>query len=386
MQEDVLCQSKEKLMFTRIREWVKGLVSEISWWDTVLYKVKYCDDTRKDRLVPRDFVYEFNSDIVFEENDIIVDIGSGPLPVYGNRIRGKHVNYLPMDPLAFEYKKLYDKYGIKLPVEPSFAFLEGLSGYIHQKADYVICSNAMDHSIDPLCSLIECIKATKIGGSVLLAHLEEEAEYANYTGLHQWNITIRNDKLIFFNREYEFDVSQILNDYCNVELRHVAGKEGRYWNVARIIKMHDINGEVPVLCPPDFYTSTVVLCLMEFLAGRNTLYLPSGDERLPSDKHFIIFGRGNGGIRALAYFGKKKKQIRYFIDNSVSDVSMTWQGFQVRNPSLLEKNDDDIILIASTAYSDAMQKQLIEMGFLHGTDFLLFDEFTQALSHCPIDI
>ena len=86
-------------------------------------------------------------------------------------------------------------------------------------------------------------------------------------------------------------------------------------------------------------------------------------------------------IRVLSYFGAKKRQIKYFIDNAVScDSSDTWQGFQVKNPLLLKKSANDMVLIASTAFADEMKKQLESMGLSHGTDFLLFDEFKRELA------
>lgn len=88
---------------------------------------------------------------------------------------------------------------------------------------------------------------------------------------------------------------------------------------------------------------------------------------------------GNGGVRVLSYFGKRANKIKYFIDNSVSNTD-SWKGFPVRNPSLLEKSANDLILIASTTFANEMKAQLVSMGFIHGKDFLLFDEFKHKLS------
>lgn len=274
---DILKQLEDKDMFDCIKAWVKGTAAEVGWWDTVLYEVKYGNDLRKERLTSREFVYKFNKKIKFNSNDIIIDIGSGLLPVYGNIINGKEINYLPLDPLAYEYKKLYKKYNINLPVEPSFAIMEDLSSYVSEKVDYVICTNAMDHSIDPVCAIVECVKVLKQGGTLLLAHLESEAEYANYDGLHQWNITNRNNELVVYNYEKETNMSKLLSDFCKVEITNIAGEGGRFWNVAKIVKDRDIDINVRLDRPSSFYVSMLSSCLMEALGNSNGLYFPCGE-------------------------------------------------------------------------------------------------------------
>ena len=362
----------------RVKKWVEEIASEIGWWDTVLYNVKFGNEPRKERLQTRNFEYAYNKDIEFKETDIVVDIGSGPLPIYGNRLNGKELKYIPLDPLAYEYQKLYQKYDIQLPVPPAFAIMESLSVYVPHKADYVICNNAMDHSIDPLCALFECIKVVRLHGAVLLAHLESEAEHAHYNGLHQWNISNHDNELFFYNRDNSFNVSHLLQEFCTIELRRQDAGDGRWWNVVKIVKNREIEDEILLAHTSTFYMGMMISFLMQRLADDDSFYLPCGETRISDKQGVIVFGTGKVGIQVLSWFGKKKNRIKYFIDNAVSGSSTTWQGFQVKNPSLLEKTNHDIIIIASTAFSDEMQNQLVSMGFEHGIDFLLFEEFKKS--------
>jgi hypothetical protein len=66
----------------------------------------------------------------------VFDVGCGSLPVYGNYVGNSKIEYYPFDALAYEYERLYQKYGIQPNVAPRFAVMERLSydiGVIRKK-------------------------------------------------------------------------------------------------------------------------------------------------------------------------------------------------------------------------------------------------------------
>lgn len=214
-------------------KWIElAIADEIGYWENRLKNAK----ERKDyRLYEREFIYPYNKEIKFKKSDIILDVGSGPLPKYGNKINGDKLNYIPVDPLAYQYAKLIKEYDIELPVNPKFAIMEALTCfYKENSADYVIVNNALDHSIDILCSFFECLKVVKIGGYFLLEHMEAEGFHNNYSGLHKWNITYINNDLIFFNNSMKINVSELIEDFCDIELK----REKVDYRDMIIIKIH----------------------------------------------------------------------------------------------------------------------------------------------------
>ncbi len=115
------------------------------------------------------------------------------------------------------------------------------------------------------------------------------------------------------------------------------------------------------------------------IANANTLYLPLGEKLIPTNEYYVIFGVGTVGRRCLSWFGKKRNQIRYFIDNDSKKWGKNWNGFEVKDPSSFVR-DDGIILIASAYYVDEIAAQLIQMGLSSNTDFFVFDEFVKIVS------
>lgn len=146
-----------------VQEWIEeALHSEMGYWEKQVPIWKAKGDNC---LSKRDFHYSYNEEIEFRNDDIILDVGCGPLPKFGNMMNGKEIKYVPVDPLAYQYQKIIHKNGIKLPVEPSFAIMEALTNFYNKNsADYVIVNNALDHSIDIMRAFIECLQVVKIGG------------------------------------------------------------------------------------------------------------------------------------------------------------------------------------------------------------------------------
>lgn len=367
-----------------IDQWIDNIESEIQHHDSGLFRDLYMPEIAAYayRLISREFEYPYNLEIQFKPTDVILDVGCGSRMKYGDTIGGEPAGYYPVDALAFEYEKLYKKYNSPPPRRPSFALMEALSAFIPESSvDYLICNNALDHCIDIFRSLIEFLKVVKIGGAILLEHLDCEAEHAHYRGLHQWNVTSSDGELIFYNLEKRYNISQILAGFCDISVKRMiddAGS-GRDIIIAKINKTSDIPEHILRGHDISIYLGKVINRSFLKIANANTLYLPLGEKLIPTNEYYVIFGVGTVGRRCLSWFGKKRNQIRYFIDNDSKKWGKNWNGFEVKDPSSFVR-DDGIILIASAYYVDEIAAQLIQMGLSSNTDFFVFDEFVKIVS------
>ena len=198
-----------------VKTWLdSALKDETSYWE---WAVKNSVKNNDVRLLTREFEYPYDS-IKVSGGDVIVDIGCGPLPKFGNTHNKEILNYHPVDPLAHQYQKILNSNNVHLPVTPKFAIGELLSCFFKKNsADYVIMHNALDHCIDPMRVLIEMAEICKIGGSILLFHADAEGIFENYSGMHKWNITEQKGSMyIFDNKKNMVNVSQYMKDFANL--------------------------------------------------------------------------------------------------------------------------------------------------------------------------
>lgn len=223
----------------RLRQWMKETNDdELEYWKRRIPEVRSKGDQR---FTEREFVYSYNPEISVKEDDLVLDVGAGPLPKYGNILKGEaKIKYIPLDPLAYSYKKLLDDLNIKLPVYTKFAMMELLTCfYPTESADYVIVNNALDHSIDILRAFAECLDAVRVGGYLLLEHMEAEGAHNEYTGLHTWNITSIDHDLIFFDETHKVNISRMFSTCCEIDIKRM--KQGyRDLIIAKISKKESV--------------------------------------------------------------------------------------------------------------------------------------------------
>lgn len=233
----------EPLDENAICKWIVDAYStEVGWWRDSVPKLR---DKGDERFLEREFCYKYNPEIKFSNNDVILDVGSGPLPKYGCLINGKRTNYIPVDPLAYKYHELLNELNISLPVYPKFALMETLTCfYPKESADFVIINNALDHCIDIMRAFIECFNTVKVGGYLLLEHLEAEALFCDYWGLHLWNIFVIDEDLYFCDeKKRKVNVSKLLKDYAEIETKKVP-YECRYMIISKIHKRASIPEDI----------------------------------------------------------------------------------------------------------------------------------------------
>lgn len=273
-----------------IRAWIDHLGDELGFSDGRFFDVSRGKELEfSKRSQSRDFEYIDDEDVIFKSSDVILDVGSGSLPKFGKLIQGKQIDYRPIDPLAYEYQKLHDKYKIESPCDTLFGFMEILSAFIPENtADFVICHNAMDPSIDAPRSLMECLKVAKVGGTVLLNHAQCEAENADYRGLHQWNITVEKQDLIFYSKQDRYNISSLISCFCDVVIKQTEDSHsGKEMIHAKILKKSNVPVEIKEKYDTAAYAGYIISAIMKKMADNNTIYRPSGENVIPDNTKYL---------------------------------------------------------------------------------------------------
>lgn len=222
-----------------LKLWLNELNSEIEFWDT-LFRTRGAVGGD-----PEIFRYRTALDCPFQlpaelenVNSKILDVGSGPYSRLGYVFEGKKVDLTLVDPLAFAYKEIGKKHGIKFAAEPITGMVECLNLILPENTyDLVHMSNSLDHSFDPIAGIKQLLYVAKIGGKVVLRHHNNVAEQANYQGLHQWNLTTEDKKFFVWNRKERIDVNELLKDCATVEFADVSSEStlGSVWEYQKIV-------------------------------------------------------------------------------------------------------------------------------------------------------
>ena len=203
---------------TQVRDtWRSELREELVFWDRYL-------STRGHKW-PEEFVERTDPNGPLTEDEIvsrikrsrktvrILDVGAGPLTILGKRLPGVSVEITAVDPLARDYNKLLDRYGIVPPLRTQWCEGEELGRTFPAGSfDFAYARNALDHAHDPLTVIAQMVTVVREGGWVILRHRPNEAEAAKYKGLHQWNFELRHGKRFWIRgKTVSQDVGASLN-------------------------------------------------------------------------------------------------------------------------------------------------------------------------------
>lgn len=131
-------------------------------------------------------------------NERVADVGSGVVSILNGL-----VPVVPIDPLGELYQLVFDYKAHKLP-HPLPYPAEELP--FDGEFDIVHCSNAIDHTQNPILAYHKLCKATKVGGYVIVQGFENEGTFENWQGFHQNDISIENDTLILKNQKGDISV------------------------------------------------------------------------------------------------------------------------------------------------------------------------------------
>src|SRR5215207_4332529 len=202
--------------------WEAGKISEVEWWREWLA-------AKGQTWRPGEYASALDpqqplQDYVIECLDAppgaavsILDVGAGPLTKLGKRWEGRTVRITAVDPLAAEYRRLLDEFGITPLVQTQPGEVERLADFFPANHfDLVYMQNALDHSYDPLLGIRQMLEVVKPGGYVLLHHFLDEAENASYDGLHQWNFRAEDDHFMLWNCQKRLSLNDALGDVAQV--------------------------------------------------------------------------------------------------------------------------------------------------------------------------
>ncbi len=182
--------------------WRSHLDEEVRFWRSMIDRSfpnqAWLDDfhgrLKNDKGLPRELqrLVEHSQDEVIR----VLDVGAGPASRLGTASTGKPVELTAVDPLADEYRKLFDEFGITPRVAVIKCEAERLDTlFPAEHFNLVYCRNALDHSHDPVTGLRQMLRVCKPGGYCWLHHASDEGEAQRYVGLHQWNLTSRDGDL-----------------------------------------------------------------------------------------------------------------------------------------------------------------------------------------------
>jgi len=139
----------------------------------------------------------------------ILDVGSGCLPTLAHHHPTVPVFLTSCDILADRYQGFLDRYGVTSTVQCQD--MERLS-YWSGSFDIVHCSNALDHTPDPIRAVLEMVRVCRPGGWVYLRHIRNVGLKERYHGPHQWNIVETEYKDCRF---WNADKDLLLSDYIS---------------------------------------------------------------------------------------------------------------------------------------------------------------------------
>lgn len=197
-----------------IKFWLENINSEYDFWN------KAVKNNKKSFMTKSYSIIDYNKNLLETNGEVrVLDVGCGPRGAFKDKYQlPDNIKVYSCDPLAFLYKDILEKNNLKYEQEIDFCLAELLSYFYPENFfDYIIIQNALDHSINPQLAFEECLKILKINGVLYLFHEENEAKIRNYSGLHQWNLSLNTDgDFIVSNRTAEINISKIYSGGVNI--------------------------------------------------------------------------------------------------------------------------------------------------------------------------
>lgn len=352
-----------------IRSWLNGIKDEISFWDTLFAsKGESIGLSSKEFDQYVQFEPPFKLDSLLKDKETrMLDVGSGPYSSCGIKTDKTNLSFVAVDPLAFIYKQLKDKYKIKTKVNPITGMVEFLSSqFAENEFDFVHMSNSLDHSFDPMLGIRQMLYVCKIGGKLILRHHDNEAEHANYSGFHQWNLSLENNKFIIWRKDKRVDVAKELLPYA--EIVSVSQNPAEREHTVIIEKKSSFS-----LISNEQRNSLFILFLEKIcqLSYESNLllssYLDAKLKKIVSDftlisEHRNVFIYGIGDVSNQVYnylFNNSVKVNAFFVSDNKDDDLYYGLPLLKFDPSLI--NEGDLIIIAANKAEDSIYNYIIEL-------------------------
>lgn len=216
-------------------QWTKELASEVKYWvervakENGTYHEEYLENMNNLEVRSAKGYHGENIFHYLKDGSILMDIGCGAVSRYGSLLPdGGKVNFIAVDSLAHAYQKVNDFYAPENQKAVTFGMFEFMAVFFQKDfADVILIENAMDHCIDPLKSIIECLQILKIGGMLRLYHHRAEALWEGCLGLHKWNMDYNDNKeFIIWNENNYININRFLGNDVEVKV-FVEGGEQR---------------------------------------------------------------------------------------------------------------------------------------------------------------
>jgi SAM-dependent methyltransferase len=191
------------------KKWEEGLPKEVAFWeDWLAGRTRYAEDRALRLSSGRPFPWWAKPLIPGNPRRIrVLDVGAGPVTAMGDTWDDKTITVVPIDPLAREYEAVLARYAITPPIRTRYGVGEALiDQFGHESFDFAYACNCLDHAVDPVECYRQMLAVLKPGCSLVTFHEANEAEHQDYEGLHQWNFSVRDNRLLVWNREGETDV------------------------------------------------------------------------------------------------------------------------------------------------------------------------------------
>lgn len=215
-------------------QWLEELVSEVRYWvervakGNSTYHEEYLANINNLEVKPAKGYQGENIFNYLKEDSVLMDIGCGAVSRYGSLLPdGGRLNFIAVDSLAYAYKKINDYYAPENRKSVSFGMFEFMAVFFQKDfADVILIENALDHCVDPLKSVIECLQVLKPGGLLRLYHHRAEAIWEGCLGLHKWNIDYNDNKeFIIWNENNYININKFFEDDVEVRVFAEGGEQ-----------------------------------------------------------------------------------------------------------------------------------------------------------------
>lgn len=272
--------------------WLNGLKDEMLFWDNYMKNEggEYFYDYKN--RVESKRIFALEDDVPEEKigkSYKFIDIGSGPFSNVGSITDKVHLDALYVDPLAYIYNMLKNRYELNDAMELRMGFVELLEkDFEPDSFDMVHMSNSLDHSFSPIDGIYQLLNICRIGGKVVLRHAENEAVNADYQGLHQWNLSLHNkeNSFIIWRNGERYDICEIFSEYADIYLYPDEIEKEDQWVYNKVVLLK--RGEVRI--PENKYYDVMFRTVYTFLL--DTLYKDIINmDRLVMDESIVMIQR-----------------------------------------------------------------------------------------------
>jgi ubiquinone/menaquinone biosynthesis C-methylase UbiE len=153
----------------------------------------------------------------------VIEVGCGPTSqFYAEDLARKPLSIITVDPLAKVYRRLHDQYKTGYNIMCIEGYGENLNKLFPEQAFHLVYSqNAIDHSMNPQLFVKNMSRILKVGCFLVLSGFIKEGTKANWLGLHQWDIEVKNGKLLISNRSKSICEKNLTQHLC---LQLISGK------------------------------------------------------------------------------------------------------------------------------------------------------------------